>query len=167
MHWCQCEDVHHSKLKAFDSNKGDTLRPRHWWTKSTEIKAKKHTKTYKQRKLQKYCTSKNADSCLNFEYLSYFLYCTFLDTIFFKLSSKCSLIHKKIASKLVQWIVPVKSNKNSVRLENRVKKRHNKPETLIVGQTLMNYCECISQWIWVILVAKHSLMSYLLGITNK
>jgi len=23
------EGVHHSKLKAFDSNKGDTLRPRH------------------------------------------------------------------------------------------------------------------------------------------
>jgi len=43
--------------------------------------------------------------------------------------SRCSLSQQKVASELVQWIVPVKSNKNSVHLENKVKKkRHNKPE---------------------------------------
>jgi len=28
MYSCQWEGVYHSKMKAFDSNKGDTLRPR-------------------------------------------------------------------------------------------------------------------------------------------
>jgi len=54
-----------------------------------------------------------------------------------------------------------------VRLENRVKKGTASLKTLIVGQTLMNYCEFISQWFLVILVAKISLMSYLLGTTNN
>jgi len=123
MHWCQWEVLHHSKLKAFDSNKGDTLRLRHWWTKSTEIRAENTPKRTNRESWKKYCTSKNADSCLNFEDLSYFLYCRFLVTIFFKFSSRCSLSQQKLASELVQWIVPVKSNKNSVCLENKVKKK--------------------------------------------
>jgi len=110
MHWIQSEGVHHSKLKAFDRNIGDTLRPRHWWTKSTEIRAENTPKCINRESWKKYYTSKNADSCLKFEDLSQFC---------LKFSSRCSLDQQKLASELVQWIVPVKSNKHNVRLENR------------------------------------------------